>query len=180
MGSLLDLAGKVCRLLNLFIRDSRFLGFSVVVLEARDTVSRCSGSKTNENLYSLFHGLILLDLRFYSLDENAQEKVTRFRDAASDQKTAYQVNRKQRRTYQVPGRVSFPLERGQRSLIWRILPERIEKFNPRAVSQFARGARNILPKMVRGAAQYFLAQRKPSSSSSGVIWMGLNNTWDPS
>lgn len=79
------------------------------------------------------------------------------------------VGGKQWRSYQVPGRVSLPLERGQRSLICLILPERMEKFKPRAVSQFARGARNIRPKIVRGAAQYFLAQRKPSSSSSGAM-----------
>ena len=72
------------------------------------------------------------------------------------------------------------MERGHRSLICLILPKYIEKLSPKAVSQFVRGARNILPKIERGAAQYFLAQRNPSSSSSGDIWAGLKRTWEPS
>ncbi len=72
------------------------------------------------------------------------------------------------------------MQRGQRSLICFILPKYIEKLSPKAVSQFVRGALNILPKIERGAEQYFLAQRNPSSSSSGDMQTGLKRTWEPS
>ena len=72
------------------------------------------------------------------------------------------------------------MERGQRALICFVLPKYIEKLSPRAVSQFVRGARNILLKIERGAEQYFLAQRNPSSNSSGDIRAGLKRTWEPS
>ena len=83
--------------------------------------------------------------------------------------------------YQDAGRARGPLIfLGQRWCICLILPARMEKLSPRAISQFALGARNILMRVERGAQQYFFAHRKPSSSSSGLIFAGLKSTCEAS
>ena len=83
--------------------------------------------------------------------------------------------------YHEAGRVRGPLVfLGHRWCICCILPARIEKLSPSAISQFALGARNILLRIERGAQQYFFAHRKPSSSSSGLIFAGLKSTCEPS
>jgi hypothetical protein len=60
MGTFFDLAGEIYRLLNFFLHQSGLLGLSKKVFETGNAIGCCGCPNTNENLRSLFHGLILL------------------------------------------------------------------------------------------------------------------------